>query len=320
MKDVKKEIILVLVLALFVVPLVSAEAVKENLLAATSNALKCKTDFFVGVLNSMAANITSAENLTQYAVKLQNDSKQIETLATQNDLDALKAFIKTTYDPDLKSAREAVNSWRNSNNKNLTKEQKTSLKESYAKVEKDFNDCQLPAFKEMANRRIEEFNSHLAHYQNVTDKLSARGVNASAMQKVIDDARLQIIVPLQNEIANATTEKEVKDALKKYCLYDGCRNGINYHLAVRFEIAKLGATSEFLKTEGNLSRYGDKISRMENSGHAAQALMKSIGNRAFNDGGRAVNLNIGSAYKSLKETKDLYKAQKKEQNGGVKNE
>ncbi|MEK6892670.1 MAG: hypothetical protein AABX07_00535 [Nanoarchaeota archaeon] len=311
MKKIKVGVSLIIVLALFLVPLVFAEDAKGNAISAASTALKCKTDFFIDVLNSMTINITSAENLTQYSTKLQDDLKQIEIIIAQNN-STLKTFIKTTYEPDLKSAREAVNNWRR-DNKNLTKEQKTELKRNYAEIEKTFNGCQLTALKEMANKRIDEFNKHLTRYQNVTDKLLAKGVNVSAMQKVIDDARLQIIAPLQAEIANKTSEKDVKSALKKYCLYNGCRDGINYHLAQRFEIAKLDATSKFLKQDKNASRFGDKISRMENSGRAAEAFMKGIGNKAFNDGGKAVKFSVDSAYNSLKETKELYKAEKEKQ-------
>jgi hypothetical protein len=310
MKNFKMGASLIFVLVLFLVPLVFAEEAKGNAISATSNALKCKTNFFIDVLNSMAINISVADNLTQYANKLQEDLKQIETIATAGDMDALKTFVKTTYEPDLKAAREEANTWRNNNHKNLTKEQKVDLKERYDVTEKKFNGCHLLAFKEMANRRIDEFNKHLARYQSVIEKLSARGVNTSAMQKVVDDAKLIVITPLQSEAANATTEKEVKEILKKYCLYDGCRNGVNYHLAVRFEIAKLDATSKFLKKDGNVSNYGDRIAKMENSGKAAEAFMKGIGNKAFNDGGKAVKMNVASAYDSLKETKELYKAEK----------
>jgi hypothetical protein len=93
--------------------------------------------------------------------------------------------------------------------------------------------------EDFANGRINNFKNSLDVYQKKISVLSAKGVDVSSLNQIISDANTQIIAPLQSAISSAGDASSLNQAIKKYCLFDGCVNGTNFHLAAKFETAKL---------------------------------------------------------------------------------
>src|SRR3990167_6764806 len=77
---------------------------------------KCKADFTVGVLNSYSTNLPNASALNQNADKLQADLTKLDGFEKESDIDGYRDFLKGTFDPDLKAARDSVQDVRKSGN------------------------------------------------------------------------------------------------------------------------------------------------------------------------------------------------------------
>jgi hypothetical protein len=273
-------------------------------LAPTFTALKCKIEFNIDVLKLMSVN-SSAGDLPQNIINLQADMAQLNNLIAQGNKTAIKDFVSTNLDKDIKMSCETAKDWTKANWKNFTKAQRQELKESYGQYKQRLDNCHLSAMREIAYRKIAEYNKHLSHYQNITNMLASKGIDVSSLQRILSEATAQIIMPLQTDVSKAATEKEIKDALKKYCLFNGCKNGINYHLAARFEVAKLDLTINHLKSRPNLASSAEKLNTAQAKVEVAKNILNSIKTGVYND--EEVWVNIDSAYKLIKELQGAYK-------------
>src|SRR3989344_2044623 len=155
-----------------------------------ADSFKCKIDFTIANINSLSL---VGANLSSFSTALEADNIQLETLAASGNISAFREFVKNTLEPNFKKTREAVNQWRKDNYKNLTKEQKANLKLSYQDIKNTFNDCHKKGLQDHGIQRVELFNKILEQYKERTDKLAAKGIDATALNKVLEDAKTQIV-------------------------------------------------------------------------------------------------------------------------------
>jgi len=279
----------------------------KELQAAYNNA-KCRIDFSMGVISAMVSASSSASSLSNYSDKLASDMTELQTFVNNNDWDGFKSFVKSTFDPDFKVARETVNSWRKTSSwRNLTAEQRKSLRDSYSSQKSTYDTCHLNSLKEVGQGRVTAFNAILDSHQKRADTLKSKGLDTSSLDKIIQDAKTQIVDPLQAALNNTRDAKAVHSALKGYCLFDGCKEGINFHLEAKFEIAKLEIALNKLKTS-NVS--ADKLTQLETYINNAKNALNSVGTGRYNDQTkRQVWNNIKSAYSKIKEIKQTLKGE-----------
>lgn len=91
-----------------------------------------------------------------------------------------------------------------------------------------------------ASKVLARYQADISHDQNLTAKMAAKGVNTSALTALLNNATVSVVDKLQAE-QNAT-------GVAKYCLYDGCAAGLDFHLAARFSTGSLQAI--LAKVEG----------------------------------------------------------------------
>jgi len=90
----------------------------------------------------------------------------------------------------------------------------------------------------------------------------------------------------------------VRMALYQYCLYDGCANATNFHMAARFEDIRLSELIEAMSWEASQKGFDSNITKVKDSIDAASAEINSWGDAdASPDQNKAAWMNIMSAAK-----------------------
>ncbi len=268
---------------------------------------QCKADFTVGVINSLIKNLQGV-SLSQYSDTLKQDIEKIKEAANSEDKEKFRDLVKT-FDSDLKEANKAIRDARKTGN--ISNETKAALKTAYEELHRTYNGCSFEALKKVANKKVEQYEKKLAKLEENANNFAKKGLEISGMLKVIQDAKEQIIVPLQTAINAATDAKSVRAAFKKYCLYDGCKDGVNFHLAVKFEMAKLEALIGKARQENLTADAQAKLDKAQAGLDAAKLLLANIGTAEYRgENGkevaeklREVAKDIQEAYKSIRQAK-----------------
>jgi hypothetical protein len=261
---------------------------KTMLLGAASAEAQCRADLMVGYLNAIILAVpNSSSTLSGDASALQADMATLKGYAASGDADAYRKYMQSTFNPALKAAREDIGKrpWKGAGNSTIS-----SLKSSYSQLRTTFDSCQLGALKSFAQERIAIYQNDLDNYTNRTNMIAgrngSRGMDLSGLNQIENDARGQILDPLRSAISSASNASELRGALDKYCLYDGCKNGGNFHLAVRYGIARLDATLSAAQSRagGNNSEI---FSKAERDLSYAKAALAAIGTSKYDDGSRS---------------------------------
>lgn len=170
--------------------------------------------------------------------------------------------------------------------------------------------CRFEAGKIVAEARVDKFERTVAEYQSKVDKLSASGTDTSALQAVVSGVKTQIISPLRTAIASATDFKSLKAALEGYCLFDGCKTGVNYHLAAQFEVQRLFAVLGNLENKPNVSTA--KIAEAKGYLNTAQGVLSQVGTGQYTkEQKETFSTNVKSAVKTIRDiNKELPKGEK----------
>ena len=268
-----------------------------------STALKCKGDFTLSVLTSLQTQVPSA-GVSAMITKLTKDVQQLQTLDASGNSSELRTFVKMTYDSDLKAGREAIRAWRTANRGNLTKEQRSLFKRGYEDARGIVEGCQFAALKTVAVKRIAHFTDELARYDATTAKLASAGLDVILLKKVTDDARTQVVTLLQTTLDAAKTADDIKNVFKKYCLYNGCPNGFNYHLAARYNIEKEQLLLNTLKSR-NDSNIQSTLSQAETAIMNARGVIAELAGAQYPQEGRVVWGYITDAHQLLSQARGL---------------
>ena len=314
--QIERKYLVLAAFAIFIVLFMSLIALAEDenkdaLSAKLGRALaniNCKIDFIKGIINSTLTAIPEGEgNLSGFIAVFEDDEKNLQNYADKGDREGFKNYVKEKVEKDLKEARKAVHNWRSMNAGNVSKEERKALKDDYASLRAEFQECHFNSLKSEVRGRIEAYNTILGNYVKMADRYEERGANVSLLRDVIDDARIQVITPLENIAGNATDINSLNAAFKKYCLFNGCKNGFNFHLAKKFEIAKINSVIEYLRANQNASEASNKYldTAKENIDSASDILSK-IGTGKYSEEQEKTFLeSVKAAYDALKEARRL---------------
>ncbi len=290
---------------------VSAEKDKAVIPSAFSD-IKCKNNLSAGVLDSILLRVPAASStngLLQYINKLKIDILQLQTYFNNEDKAGFRDYVKNTYNTDLKDAKQAVNEWRKTN-KNVTGEQKTNMKEDYDRLKAAYTNCHLISLKEYEINRVIEFNNILSAYQNKISELSKKGVDVTSLNKLMVDARSQIIQAYQLKIESGMDVKDIKKTFN-YCLLDGCKDGTNFHLAAKFEIAKLDLALQQIENNSEAVDAVDKIIELKGYINAARTALNSVGTAYYTkEQKETIWTNIKSAQSAIRDIKKIFRGDK----------
>jgi len=279
-----------------------ANGAQGQLLGAATAEAQCRVDFTVGYLNAISAAVPNASaTLGADASALQADMATLDGYATSGDTAGYRSYLSGTMDPAFKAARNDVASrpWKGSGDATLS-----SLKASYLQLSQTLESCQLNAAKSFAQDKIAIYQQDIENYTSRTGAIAGRNgsIGTGGLNQILSDAQSQVIGPLQAAISSAGNASDLRAALDKYCLYDGCKNGENFHLAVKYGLARLTATLSSAQSRmgANGTNYFAKAQQDLSS---AQSEMSAIGTSQYTDSSR------GALQDSMKSfTRDLRQA------------
>ena len=288
---------IVLLAALLMLPVAyaapgNAIGMQGQLLSAASVEAQCRVDFMVGYLNAIVATVPNANaNLGADVSALRADMATLQGYASSGDAEGYRSYLKGTFDPAFKDARNDIESrpWKGTGNETLS-----NLKTTYSQLRQTLESCQLNAAKSFAQAKVAVYQQDIENYSSRTSAIAGFNgseMNTGELDQVVSEAQSQILAPLQAAISSADSSSVLRAALNQYCLYDGCQNGENFHLAVRYEFARSVATlsSAQLRAGANGSNYFAKAQQDLSS---VQSALSAIGTSAYTDSNRDQLQNI----------------------------
>jgi hypothetical protein len=212
----------------------------------------CWTTFAAVQVNQTVKTIPSlSSNLTPDISTLQNENSQLHTYVTSDNVKGFAAYFHTTYEPGI--IYVATSTVENVHYANVSKSTKYSLDLEFLADRSTFFNCTKAPVTNLTNEKLDFYNYVVNKFDIQITALSANGINTTNMTAVVNGGQTQIIQPLQAALSSATNVSQINQALNEYCLFDGCKSGLNYHLDAKFQIAKLDAIDAKLLSEPNIT-------------------------------------------------------------------
>ena len=300
-------------LALLLVPLVSAAGNNTTGLTAAADYAQCNANMVVSIINSFDTNIPgAAATLDTYKTTLPADATQLQTLAAAGDTTGFKTYQQGTFQPDVKAAHTAMTAAlktlpRGRNATNETRSALSTLRSDEQAARQTYQTCRFTAAQQFGSERIQAFNTQITTFQATADQLKAKSIDTSSLDAILSGAQTEIVTPLQDAINAATDGKSLAAAMQDYCLFDGCQNGTNYHLAAKFETERLHLLLGYFTGKWNLT--SDQVATVQSKLDAATAALNAIDPHKYTDEARAdVWDNIKAAAQALKQLQPLQHA------------
>lgn len=263
-----------------------ADADDASYLSVRADRISCSIDFHNAVMTSIVGKVPQASSLNDWINKLKSDETQLKTLAANGDHKVFEQYVRDTLHLDIKKADEAVRGIRkNYKGYNVTKEVRESLKESFKTAQETFKACISQNELKVADKRADYYERVLAKRQEQVEKLAKRNISTSALTDLINQAKSIIVTPLENAAKSGDTA-QAQAALKQYCLWSGCTNGINFHFAAKFEIARLSALLAKITPIANAAGLTPELNAVRTELDAAKSALDAVGNADYGTGQR----------------------------------
>ena len=168
----------------------------------------------------------------------------------------------------------------------------------YNATRQSYANCSFSAVRSYALNKIQAYDNITAQYNVQINGLDAQGVDTSAMSALLQNATAQVIAPLSAAVNSSNNSSQLLKLIRQHCLFNECSSPSNYHLAARFEIAKLGAI--MAKAQSVTNGTINLTNATEGIGDADSAL-GSIGSSHYNQSMHLVLWNnITSASKAIR--------------------
>ena len=272
----------------------------QTFLVAAAQYAQCKTNFTVSYIGKVTAAVPGLSGLGQYSTALQTATSQLSSLAGRGNVTQFRTYLSGNYDQELNLISKNFTAQIRA--ANLSRSQTSQLRQQYNSTFATYTACRLNSVKNVAMKELALFNSSISEYQNEASSLSQQGLNTSAMNLLLQGAKAQIIAPLASAVSQATNASQISAALNKYCLFDACRNGTNFHLAAHFELQKFTAELNYLEAKGNVS--SSSLAPAQTYLNAATSLLQAVGTAAYTNGqGNAIFANLTSASKAMQQAR-----------------
>lgn len=274
--------------------------------------IRCKIDFTNALINAIDSHDQNA-SLGNYSSKLSSDLVQLQTYAANSDVSGYREYLHQTYEPDFRAAKEAMRDWRHERLRNDTSRNDTRelLKSEDLRLRKNYESCNFGMLKSMAVNRAD---NALIPYENRVANLKSKGTNTSKMETLLSDAKSQILLPLQVAISSANDSKSLKNAFESYCFFDDCKNGTNFHLASKFDVAMLSSVLDQIRANPASGNYSSQIASAQASLDSANSVIASAGTSQLSQSQkREIAQDLNTASKTIKDM--IYSARKAPQRG-----
>jgi|GEM_PF-2905743 len=141
---------------------------------------------------------------------------------------------------------------------------RAELRTKYSTGRTEYVECKKNSRVSFAEARIQKYRDTINRWSAKMVKLEAKGVNTAGMQKIIDEANTVIMAPLEAALVSSDSNA-LTEALKQYCLYNGCESGLNYNFSIKIQLAQYEAVFDTFKTVAIEAGYDDEVEEIESS-------------------------------------------------------
>ncbi len=262
-----------------------ASATKQQVLDSAAIQIGCKTNFTVTFINYIVTDVPGLSSLDSQATALQQEDAQLQTYASSENITNYRNYVQNTYDPSLKQLRQAIpGSFKDSEPSSNTI---MLLRGQYDTTLNTYKGCAFNAEKQFAIAKGTAYVAFMTYYQQKIQNLSSEDLDTTALTTLVDNADSEIVTPYQSAVNAATTQSELNAALAQYCLFDGCKNGTNFHLAANFDTLKLTAMYGKIAAIPNLtSNQTATLARIHSDLGSASSALSSVGTSQYTQNSR----------------------------------
>lgn len=256
-------------------------AMMGQLVNAAMAGVNCRTNLTVSFLNDVITTAPGLSTSLNYQLtSIRQRTAQLQNYSNMSNATDFRNYVKSTYDPYLNQIRTGlIPSIRG---ENLSANAIALIRGDYAPLASQYSICSYNALRRFAIAKENSYNGVMTYYQQRVANLSSRGLNTTALTALLNKANSQIIVPYQNGINNATTSNQIESVLGEYCLFDDCQNGMNFHLAANFDLLKLEAVYQKIKSIKNLTaNQTSQLTKVGSDLNATSAALASVGTSAY---------------------------------------
>lgn len=250
---------------------------------ALSQDLICRINFNIAVLNLLQTTFPNASSDIQPSVNtLQNDLNRVQS---RGDNSSIEVFDRGQYSKDINDAISSTKFVGRDEKGATIASQRGVLVSSYNQLKISRDQCEQQSYKELTQKRIQNYQEQIADFQNKIVALSNKGFNVNNLTLLLQNAQTQIIQPLQSALSTANSIQSIQTAVQSYCLYDGCTNGTNFHLDAKFNIGRLNTIFISLQTNSTeLNISSTNMLQIQQDLSNAQSTLDSVGNAAYQNG------------------------------------
>ncbi|MDE1811023.1 MAG: hypothetical protein KGH66_03210 [Candidatus Micrarchaeota archaeon] len=254
-----------------------AAADNSKVLSSAAQFISCKTNFTATFIDQVNDEVPSLSNLTSLSGNLLQQTAQLQLYANEKNYSLFRDYMISTYNPELKQIGPAVLS--SIRSANLTANATAILRAEYNSSRQSYANCSFSAVRSYALNKIQTYDNITAQYDVQISGLDAQGVDTSAMSSLLQNATAQVIGPLSQGLNKSTNSSQLLAVVRQHCLFNECSSASNYHLAARFEIAKLDAIMAKAQSVANGTI---NFTNATESIGAANSALASIGSSHYN--------------------------------------
>ena len=230
---------MLIVSQLLVMNYATSASAAPQLLQGAYSYVNCKTNFTASVVDQFIVLFPNHSGLVQNVSILQQETGQLQDFANQNNYTEFRNFYISVYMPELNLIVNSLVTQRKS--ANLSSSNITALRNDYNYSKQQYDSCSFGALKTYAQGEIATYQGQVASYQSIDSNLGQRlGIDTGSLNQTLSGAQAQVIAPLQSALNSATNTSQILKSFSSYCLFDGCQNGLNYHLDAKYYTQALG--------------------------------------------------------------------------------
>ncbi len=277
--------------------------------------IACQVDFTKNTIDNVVGKVPdAATQLNQYKEDLTGELNALKGYLDSKDKEQFNSYVKSTLHQKMIDASKAVKD--SLHGKNVTKDTRKAIQDQFSADRRAFAACNANTAKTFAQEKVQKMKDDLDEWDKKIDNLSARGINVDDMKKIVSDARSMAVDPVSNEVNGATTGDAIKAALQKYCLADGCKDGVNFHFFAKMDIARLNALVSYLEGTGKTLDQ-TALAQLKADIDAANSALASVGTSDYTEATRAAAWD--SIKKASEDLRDLVKKSREEAKEGRQN-
>jgi hypothetical protein len=286
-------------------------SVNQTLLQSAFTNARCKTNFTTAYISRVVSAAPSLSSLSQYSTTLQGYTSALSSLASAGNVTAFRSYVSGTYDPELNRIAKNVSSAVRA--ANLSANTIAGLRQGYNATLASYKACNIQSAKAYALQKLSLFNSSIMSYQKQANDLNSKGLNSSSLNQMLQLAQSQIVGPFASAINSASNASQISAALNEYCLFDGCKNGTNFHLAAHFGLQSLTIQLSYLEKEKNVS--ASSLVPASAFLTNASSILQAVGIKAYvNSQSNNIFGNLTSASKAMQQARKQDALNKLKQN------